>query len=98
MTNLSFLTENGTIFLEHIRRFGDLPFQFGALVHTKRMSILSACPSNYRLEHPEQDLAARDAKLFVHFSIFDWIEQHVAGWSDVKLEYALITTHFNAQL
>jgi hypothetical protein len=62
------------------------------------MSILSACHYNYRLEHPEQDLAVRDAKLFVHFSIFDWIEQYVAGWSDVKLEYALITTHFNTQL
>ena len=93
-----FLLGNGIKFPEHIRRFDDLPFQFEALARAKRMSILPNCYYNYRLERPGQDVAASDAKLFVHFPIFDWLEQHVGIWADAELERALFATKLNTHL
>ena len=93
-----FLLGNGIKFPEHIRRFDDLPFQFEALARAKRMSIMPDCYYNYRLERPGQDVAARDAKLFVHFPIFDWLEEHVGIWADAALERALFSTKLNTHL
>ncbi len=93
-----FLLGNGIKFPEHIRRFDDLPFQFEALARAKRMSILPDCYYNYRLERPGQDVAASDAKLFVHFPIFEWLEEHVGIWADAELERALFTTKLNTHL
>ncbi|MDE2342157.1 MAG: glycosyltransferase [Betaproteobacteria bacterium] len=93
-----FLLGNGIKFPEHIRRFDDLPFQFEALSCAKRMSILPDCYYNYRLERAGQDVAARDVKLFVHFPIFDWLEEHVGTWADAELERALFATKLNTHL
>nr|WP_295744795.1 glycosyltransferase [uncultured Acidocella sp.] len=93
-----FLLGNGIQFPEHIRRFDDLPFQFEVLARAKRMSILPDCYYNYRLERPGQDVAARDAKLFVHFPIFNWLEDRVGAWADADLERALFLTKLNTHL
>lgn len=93
-----FLLGNDIKFPEHIRRFDDLPFQFEALARAKRMSIVPDCYYNYRLERPGQDVAATDAKLFVHFPIFDWLEEQVGIWADARLERALFATKLNTHL
>jgi len=93
-----FLMGNGIVFPEHVRRFDDLPFQFEALSYAKRMSVLPDCYYNYRLERPGQDVLASDAKLFVHFPIFDWIENRVGIWADEKLERALVNAKINTHL
>jgi len=93
-----FLLGNGISFPEHVRRFDDLPFQFEALARAQRMSVIPDCYYNYRLERAGQDVAAKGAKLFVHFPIFDWLQEHVGAWADVKIERALFECKLNTHL
>ncbi|WP_158213216.1 glycosyltransferase [Pigmentiphaga sp. NML080357] len=93
-----FLCGNAIEFPEHIPRFDDLPFQFEVLARVKRMSIIPECFYYYRQERDGQDIAVRDERLFVHFPIFDWLNDKVGVWADARIERQLLRCKINTHL
>ncbi|RZS77050.1 glycosyltransferase [Pigmentiphaga kullae] len=93
-----FLRGNAIEFPEHIPRFDDLPFQFEALARVKRMSVIPECFYYYRQEREGQDIAVRDDRLFVHFPIFDWLDEKVGVWADAGLERQLLQCKINTHM
>jgi glycosyltransferase involved in cell wall biosynthesis len=68
---VSFLKENNIQFHEQIRRFDDLPFFFEVFSLCTSFLAIPDALYNYRLERPGQDMSVRDERLFVHFDIFN---------------------------
>ena len=95
-----FLQESNIHFYTDLRRFDDLPFKIETFANAK--SVISV-PENlyyYRLARPGQDVAADDERLYVHFDIFKYLNESIAGKKDLalndKLEMAKIDTHLYA--
>lgn len=93
-----FLASNALIFPNHVKRFDDLPFNFESISRAKRVSVVPECYYNYRLERPGQDVSATDAKIFVHFKIFEWLDEKILPWADANLERALFVTKLHTHL
>ena len=93
-----FLRTNDIQFPEHIRRFDDLPFQFEALARARAMAVIPDPFYFYRQGRGDQDIGVRDDRLFVHFAIFDWIQERVMSWADAPTERRLCVVELNTHL
>lgn len=80
-----FLMENQITFQEQIRRFDDLPFKVEVFAKAKSVVAVPEYLYYYRLERPGQDVACDDDRLFVHFDIFDHLNQEIGALKDRKL-------------
>lgn len=80
-----FLQSNAIVFPEHIRRFDDLAFAFGALSNARRVATVAECLYAYRQGRPGQDISVRDERLMVHFEIFDWLHERYGDALDKDL-------------
>jgi glycosyltransferase involved in cell wall biosynthesis len=89
-----FLLGNEIKFPEHIRRFDDLPFQFETFVCANRVAVVPEVYYAYRQDRPGQDIAVRDERFFVHFEIFDWLE----NWLDHRNNRAVERQLFRAEV
>lgn len=85
------IERNHIHFYTDLRRFDDLPFKVEVL--SKARSVVSI-PEHlyfYRLARPGQDVAADDERLYVHFPIFNYLDQFIRKSSDQKqLDYLQI--------
>lgn len=71
------IRRNHIHFYTDLRRFDDLPFKFE--VHSCAKSVVSV-PEYlyyYRLARPGQDVSADDERLYVHFPIFNYLDDFV---------------------
>lgn len=91
----SFLSSNSIDFNERLRRFDDLPFQFEVFSRLDKMAIIPDCFYFYRQEREGQDVAVRDERLFVHFPIFEILDDRVMKWANADIEKKLIQCKIN---
>ena len=73
-----FLRGKGIDFVHELPRFDDLPFQFEVFMHGPKIAIIEGYYYNYRLDRIGQDVSVRDERLFVHFTIFQYLRKRVA--------------------
>jgi glycosyltransferase involved in cell wall biosynthesis len=91
-----FLLENNIAFPEHIRRFDDLPFQFETFVCAERVVVLPNFYYFYRQDRPGQDINIRDDRFFVHFELFDWLDQWLSGRKTLEIEKQFYRAELNS--
>ena len=91
------IERNSIHFYTDLRRFDDLPFKVE--VFSKARSVV-AIPEHlyyYRLARPGQDVSADDDRLYVHFPIFNYLNQFIRKSSDQRqldnLQIVKIHTH-----
>ena len=76
----SLLRDNQIEFPEDVRMFDDLPFQVMSLASCRTMAVVNEPLYFYRLQRNGQDVGAMDERIFVHFRLFeilnDFIAQH----------------------
>ncbi|MDY3959848.1 glycosyltransferase [Romboutsia timonensis] len=70
----SMLDENNITFNENLKRFDDLPFKIEVFSKAKSVVAVPEYLYYYRLERPGQDVSCSDERLYVHFDIFDYID------------------------
>lgn len=73
----SLLEENHIAFPEDVRMFDDLPFQAMTLGCARSIAVVNEPLYYYRLQREGQDVGVKDQRLFVHFRLFEIIEQFV---------------------
>jgi glycosyltransferase involved in cell wall biosynthesis len=92
-----FLKAEKLDFAVDVKRFDDLPFQFESLMAASRVTSIPERYYYYRLGRPEQDVAVRDERLYVHFRIFERLREAVSvrGTSSIEaqLRRVEIETH-----
>lgn len=78
-------------FYEDLKRFDDLPFKVEIFTAARSVVAVPEHLYYYRLERPGQDVAADDERLYVHFDIFEHLNDSIirSASKDV-LEYMLI--------
>jgi len=91
----SFLRDHKITFPTHIRRFDDLPFQFHALAMAKTVASIPAPHYFYRQERPGQDIGIRDDRLYVHFDIFQWLDEQLNDVMERNMEKPLLQVELN---
>jgi len=91
------LQRNHIHFYTDLRRFDDLPFKVE--VFSKARSVVSV-PEHlyyYRLSRPGQDVSADDERLYVHFPIFNYLDDFLRRSSDQRqldyLQVVKVHTH-----
>lgn len=80
-----FLKKNRISFYEDIKRFDDLPFKVETFAMAKSVVAVPEHLYYYRLERPGQDVACDDERLYVHFPIFEHLDQSVGASKDRRL-------------
>lgn len=80
-----FIEGNGIGFYTDIRRFDDLPFKVETFAYAKSVIMIPEYLYYYRLEREGQDVSADDERLYVHFDIFQHLNDSVGGIRDQKL-------------
>jgi glycosyltransferase involved in cell wall biosynthesis len=92
-----FLKKEKLDFAVHIKRFDDLPFQFESLTAASRVTSIPERFYYYRLGRPEQDIAVRDRRLYMHYEIFERLREAVAVRGSSAVETQLrrveVATH-----
>jgi glycosyltransferase involved in cell wall biosynthesis len=92
-----FLQAEKLDFARDVTRFDDLPFQFESLMAASRVTSIPERYYYYRLGRPEQDVAIRDERLYIHFRIFERLRETVAARGTSAIETQLrrveIDTH-----
>lgn len=73
------LRRNKIHFYTDLRRFDDLPFKFEVFASAKSVVCVPEHLYYYRMARPGQDVAANDERLYVHFSIFEYLDEFVAA-------------------
>lgn len=71
------IQKNGIHFYTDLRRFDDLPLKFEVLSVAKSVVSVPEHLYYYRLARPGQDVSANDERLYVHFSIFEHLDEFV---------------------
>lgn len=71
------IRKNGIHFYTDLRRFDDLPFKFEVLSVAKSVVSVPEYLYYYRLARPGQDVLANDDRLYVHFPIFEHLDEFV---------------------
>ncbi len=66
---------NNIHFYTDLRRFDDLPFKVETLAVAKSVVTVPEYLYYYRMERPGQDVAANDERLYVHFQIFEYLDE-----------------------
>lgn len=64
-------------FYTDLRRFDDLPFKFETFATARSVASVPEYLYYYRLARPGQDVSANDERLYVHFAIFQHLDQFV---------------------
>ena len=72
-------------FYTEIRRFDDLPFKFETFANARSVVTVDEHLYYYRLARPGQDVSADDERLYVHFPIFQHLNDSIASAKDQKL-------------
>ena len=80
-----FLTENGISFYTDLRRFDDLPFKVETFAFAKSIVMVPEYLYYYRLEREGQDVSANDERLYVHFDIFNHLNESIGKTRNQKL-------------
>lgn len=79
------LRRNKIHFYTDLRRFDDLPFKFEAFASAKSVVCVPEHLYYYRMARPGQDVSANDERLYVHFSIFEYLDEFVAAHGTKEL-------------
>ncbi|MBR5873267.1 MAG: glycosyltransferase [Oscillospiraceae bacterium] len=92
-----FLNRSKIHFYTDLRRFDDLPFKVETLANAKSIIAVNEHLYYYRLARPGQDVSADDDRLYVHFPIFNYLNESVASTKDQRiidyLQLCKIQTH-----
>ena len=72
------IDRNGIHFYEDLRRFDDLPFKVETFACAKSVVAIPEYLYYYRMARPGQDVAADDERLYVHFTIFDYLDKFLS--------------------
>lgn len=80
-----FLIKNQITFYEDIRRFDDLPFKVEVYARAKSVIAVPEYLYYYRLERPGQDVSCDDERLYVHFPIFQYLDDYIGKIKDRRL-------------
>lgn len=64
-------------FYTDLRRFDDLPFKFETFATARSVASVPEYLYYYRLARPGQDVSANDERLYVHFTIFQYLDRFV---------------------
>lgn len=75
----------GIHFYTDLRRFDDLPFAVEIFANAKSVISLEEYLYYYRLARPGQDVSADDDRLYVHFPIFNYLNDSVASIKNSRL-------------
>ena len=93
----SMLEKNGIRFYTDLRRFDDLPFKVEALAVARSVVCVPEYLYYYRMGRPGQDVSVDDERLYIHFQIFDYIDEFLGRFKDKEktdfLEVIKIHTH-----
>ena len=93
----SMIEKNGIHFHTDLRRFDDLPFKVEVLSVAKSVVCVPEYLYYYRMGRPGQDVSADDDRLYIHFRIFDYIDDFLGRFKDKEktdfLEVIKIHTH-----
>lgn len=94
------LKKNNIHFYTDLRRFDDLPFKVETFAAAKSVIAVPEYLYYYRLARPGQDVSADDERLYVHFDIFNYLNQSIAGTNNAHLidylQICKIQTHMYA--
>ena len=94
------IERSGIHFYTDLRRYDDLPFKVETFAAAKSVIAVPKYMYYYRLERPGQDVSITDDRLFVHFDIFEHLNQSVAGTKDLRtidcLQLCKVDTHIYA--
>lgn len=80
-----FLEQHNIGFYTDIKRYDDLPFKVETFAFAKSVTILNEHLYYYRLGREGQDVAADDERLYVHFDIFEHLNQSIGATGDQRL-------------
>lgn len=80
-----FLEKNNLRFYTDLKRFDDLPFKVETFAYAKSVVMIPEYLYYYRLEREGQDVAADDERLYVHFDIFEHLNQSIGQSKDQRL-------------
>lgn len=71
-----------------LRRFDDLPFKVETFAVTKSVVCVPEYLYYYRMSRPGQDVSADDERLYVHFPIFQYLDEFINKRKDrEQIEY-----------
>ena len=94
------LKGNNIHFYTDLRRFDDLPFKVETFAAAKSVIAVPEYLYYYRLARPGQDVSANDERLYVHFDIFKYLNESIAGQKNAiltdHLQMCKIQTHIYA--
>lgn len=94
------LKKNNIHFYTDLRRFDDLPFKVETFAVAKSVIAVPEHLYYYRLARPGQDVSADDERLYVHFDIFNYLNQSIASTKNARLidylQICKIQTHLYA--
>ena len=82
---MEFLEKNNIGFYTDLKRFDDLPFKVETFAYAKSVVMIPEYLYYYRLEREGQDVAADDERLYVHFDIFEHLNQSIGSTKDQRL-------------
>lgn len=92
-----FIDSNKIGFYTELRRFDDLPFKVETFACAKSVVMIPEYLYYYRLEREGQDVAADDERLYVHFDIFEHLNDSIGSTRDQmlidNLQMCKIQTH-----
>lgn len=75
-------------FYEDLRRFDDLPFKVETFARARSVVAVPEYLYYYRMSRPGQDVAANDERLYIHFTIFNYLNKFFEKMRDKRqLEY-----------
>lgn len=81
----SVLDEHQIRFHEDLKRFDDLPFRVEYTFASKSAICIPEYLYYYRLGRKGQDTECTDERLYVHFDIFNHLDQYVSKFKDRKM-------------
>lgn len=87
-------------FYTDLRRFDDLPFKVEVLSKARSVVAVPEYLYYYRMSRPGQDVAADDERLYVHFPIFEYLDDYIRKSFDKRqvdyLQLVKVHTHMYA--
>lgn len=79
------INDNGIRFHEKLKRFDDLPFRVEYLFAARSAVCVPEHLYYYRLGRKGQDVACSDDGFFVHFDIFEYLDEYVDKFKDSRM-------------
>ena len=93
-----FLENNNIRFYEDLKRFDDLPFKVETFARAKSVVSIDEPLYYYRMGRPGQDVSANDERIFIHFDIFNHLDEFFKNYrSSLQLRHyyqVKVQTHF----